>query len=125
MLGSQISSGKYKELKQTGRSNEGKNDQRNPPRSRPLLVEIIGRYTAEERDREKEQEDKVARRIAFWTMVTGAGTVGAAVLALVAAGIFWRQLGTMQAQLTEQEADFRIDQRPILALTDVPPGVPS
>jgi hypothetical protein len=50
-------------------------------------------------------------------MVTGIGTVIAALLAIVAASIFWRQLGTMQAQLDSQEADFRIDQRPILSIT--------
>jgi hypothetical protein len=50
-------------------------------------------------------------------MVTGIGTVIAALLAIVAACIFWRQLGTMQAQLDSQEADFRIDQRPILSIT--------
>ena len=48
---------------------------------------------------------------------------GAAVLAGVTAYIFWQQLGTMQAQLTAQEADFRIDQRPILGLTALPSEV--
>jgi len=60
-------------------------------------------------------------------MITGIGTVFAAILAAVAAGIFWMQLGTMQAQLREQETDFRIDQRPIISDDDdpkLPSGVP-
>lgn len=56
-------------------------------------------------------------------MVTGIGTVVAAGFAALAAGVFWNQLKAMQDQLTAQEADFRIDQRPILALTtDKPNG---
>lgn len=55
-------------------------------------------------------------------MITGIGTILAAGLAGVAAAIFWAQLGTMQEQLRTQEADFRIDQRPILAAATFPAG---
>jgi hypothetical protein len=105
-------------LDRTRNNDKGKNGKRNPARSRPLLVEITGRSTTEERTTEKEKEYKLSRRIAFWTMITGIGTVIAAGLAGVAAWIFWNQLGTMEAQLTEQEKDFRIDQRPIISDDD-------
>jgi hypothetical protein len=87
------------------------------PGSKPLSVELIGRTTATECSKEKQREYDIPSRIACWTMITGIGTVIAALLAIVAAFIFWRQLGTMQAQLDSQEADFRIDQRPILSIT--------
>jgi hypothetical protein len=103
-------------LKRTNHRNNREDEQRNPSGSRPLYVEITGRTTADERAKEKQQEYAIARRTACWTMVTGIGTVIAAVLAGVAAWIFWNQLGTMQVQLTTQEADFRIDQRPILSI---------
>jgi hypothetical protein len=111
-------------LKQTGRRDEGKNHQRDPAGSRPLAVEITGRTTAEERAKEKQREYDVSHRIACWTMVTGVGTVIAALLAIVAAGIFWKQLGTMQTQLTDEREHFRLDERPILALTDGPIPAP-
>lgn len=90
--------------------------------SRPFIVKIDGGQTADERAREKDEEYKIARRIACWTMVTGIGTVVAAILAGVAACIFWRQLTAMQRQITTDEEHFRWDQRPILAIADQFPG---
>src|SRR5208282_1266936 len=96
-------------------------DQGNPPQAMPLIVDIRGGYSADQRASEKKHEYEIAERMAYWTKITGIGTVAAAIFAAAAAGlagvtayIFWKQLGTMQAQLTAQEADFRVDQRPIL-----------
>jgi hypothetical protein len=108
--------------------NNYKDRQRTGSRSRPLLVKIIGRDSAEESTKEKDREYVVAKRTAFWTMITGAGTVVAAGLAGAAAIIFRLQLSTMQSQLDTDEAHFRLDERPIIALVpfsteDHTPGI--
>jgi hypothetical protein len=88
----------------------------------PLIIDIIRKYAAQDGAIEKERDQQIASKIAKWTKITGIGTVIAAILAAVAAGIFGLQLRTMQAQLAEQQVDFRLDQRPILALADIFPG---
>jgi len=109
-------------LNGAGDGNNGENGKGNPPPPGPLIVDIKGGYSADQRAKEKDKEYAIAGRIARWTMITGIGTGIAALLAGVAAVIFWNQLGTMQAQLNAQEADFKLDQRPILDLSDVAPA---
>jgi hypothetical protein len=110
-------------LNRTKNDDKDENGKGNPTRIWPLIVDIIRGYSTDQRAKEKEQEQAIAGRIAFWTMITGIGTIIAAGLAIAAAWIFWNQLGTMQAQLDEQRVDFRLDQRPILDTADAPvPG---
>lgn len=90
--------------------------------SRPFTVRIEGGQTEGERRAEKEQEHKIARRTACWTKITGIGTVAASVFGAAAAGIFAFQLRATQDQLTEQRAEFRLDQRPVLAFVPIPEG---
>lgn len=97
----------------------GERGERDPPETAPLVIDIKGGYSADDRASEKKREYEIADRVALWTQITGIGTVIAAILAAVAAGIFWEQLGTMQAQLTAQETDFRIDERPILTAEEI------
>lgn len=109
------------ELKHAPQGNQNKRNQWDQARARPFRVTIEGAQTAEERTTEKSEEYKIARRVARWTMITGIGTVAAAALAGVAAYIFAQQLSASQAQLTEQRAEFRLDQRPILTHAPIPP----
>jgi hypothetical protein len=108
-------------LNHASQGNQNKHNQWGRAGSRPLRGTIEGAQTTEERAAEKNEEYKIARRIACWTMITGIGTVVAAVLAGVAAWIFNQQLSASQAELTEQRAEFQLDQRPILTRVPIPP----
>jgi hypothetical protein len=105
-----------------GRENgdNGKNDQGKQRGLWPFIVDVVRSYAAQDETKEKKRQNDIAERVAFWTMVTAWGTVGAAILAGVAALIFWNQLGTMQSQIDEQRIDFRLDQRPVLDVADAP-----
>jgi hypothetical protein len=109
-------------MKRARHSKNIRTDQGNLPQASP--------YSADQRASETKHEYEIARRGAYWTKITGIATIAAAIFAAIAAGlagvtagIFWKQLGTMQAQLTAQEADFRIDQRPVLAITPLRPEI--
>jgi hypothetical protein len=93
----------------------------------PLVIDIVHLYTAQSKADEQRKQNDIALRTARWTMVTAWGTVGAAILAFVAACIFYRQWGTMQAQLDEQRADFQIDQRTWIGIDtiDAIPRIPA
>jgi hypothetical protein len=109
-------------LKTAGGGNHSKRSQWIKAVAKPFLVRIERSQAAGDRTKEKEREYNIARRIACWTMITGIGTVAPALLAGVAALIFWNQLGAMQRQISTDEDHFRWDQRPILAITDNYPG---
>jgi hypothetical protein len=108
---------KYLKKMTADNGDQRQDSERNPSGPLPMSVDVPRPNSAEGGNEIKKIEEIYSRRVATWTMITGIGTVIAAILAGVAAWIFWNQLGTMQAQLTAQEADFRIDQRPILSIT--------
>jgi hypothetical protein len=93
-------------------------NQRKPSRLWPALINAIDSYAAYYREATKPRDDPYARKIARWAMITGISTCVAAILAGVAAFVFWCQLGTMQRQLNATQAD----QRPWLKISDL--GIP-
>ncbi|HWY16478.1 MAG TPA: hypothetical protein VNX86_15185 [Rhizomicrobium sp.] len=84
-----------------------KNGERDKRKFWPTLVDAIASYAAYNRAKAQQPNDPFSRKIARWTFVTGIGTILAAVLAGVAAYVFWRQLGTMQDQLDAARAEQR------------------
>jgi hypothetical protein len=98
-------------MKRARHSKNIRTDQGNLPQASP--------YSADQRASETKHEYEIARRVAYWTKITGIGTIAAAIFAAIGAGlagvtarIFWKQLGTMQAQLTAQKPTFGLTNGP-------------
>jgi hypothetical protein len=85
----------------------GDTDQKGkPPKSGPYIIRIfhvLKRY--ENRRRRRSQQEKTDRDLimARWTRRVGIFTAALALISVVTAAIFWRQLNAMQGQLTEMK----------------------
>jgi hypothetical protein len=85
----------------------GENDERNPRRFWPAVINVINSRAAYYRAQIQRVEDPQPVREGPAAWLTAGGTCLAAILAGVAAYVFWCQLGAMQDQLDEMRAEQR------------------
>ena len=77
-------------------SNPSENGGRNPSKFWAALADLIRSYAEYNRAKAKSAENYKAQPEGTAAWLTAGGTIGAAILAFVAAVIFWCQLGAMQ-----------------------------
>jgi hypothetical protein len=92
----------------------------------PAVIDVINSYATYYRRKDKKPDDPLAHRIGYWTRATALGTWFAAILAGVAACVFWRQLDVMQETLNATYSDSRplvgvymVEMAPIAAGNDL------